>query len=181
MCILWHTFSYLACDHHSVPCAPSQVLHLDLTKSSLLSVLPWMTMALSANLGGWLADNLVDRGVSVTAVRKVCVWRVMEGCLCLTSLTGVTNTLKDASTQSAQVYTFTRLNERMPNCCCVPSISSPTQGMQTVGFLGPAFFLSQLSGVSSVYAAVGCMMGAQGLDAFSQSGLYSNHQDIGPR
>ena len=25
------------------------------------------------------------------------------------------------------------------------------------------------------------MMGAQGLDAFSQSGLYSNHQDIGPR
>lgn len=53
--------------------------------------------------------------------------------------------------------------------------------MQTVGFLGPAFFLSQLSGVDSVYAAVGCMMGAQGLDAFSQSGLYSNHQDIGPR
>jgi len=53
--------------------------------------------------------------------------------------------------------------------------------MQTVGFLGPAFFLSQLSGVDSVYAAVACMMGAQGLDAFSQSGLYSNHQDIGPR
>jgi ACS family sodium-dependent inorganic phosphate cotransporter len=25
------------------------------------------------------------------------------------------------------------------------------------------------------------MMGAQGFDAFSQSGLYSNHQDIGPR
>uniref|UniRef100_A0A7S3VMN6 Major facilitator superfamily (MFS) profile domain-containing protein n=1 Tax=Dunaliella tertiolecta TaxID=3047 RepID=A0A7S3VMN6_DUNTE len=107
-----------------MPSYYNQVLHLDLTKSSLLSVLPWMTMALCANLGGWLADSLVDRGASVTAVRK---------------------------------------------------------GMQTVGFLGPAFFLSQLSGVSSVYAAVGCMMGAQGLDAFSQSGLYSNHQDIGPR
>jgi MFS transporter, ACS family, solute carrier family 17 (sodium-dependent inorganic phosphate cotransporter), other len=25
------------------------------------------------------------------------------------------------------------------------------------------------------------MMGSQGCDAFSQSGLYSNHQDIGPR
>lgn len=25
------------------------------------------------------------------------------------------------------------------------------------------------------------MMASQGLDAFSQSGLYSNHQDIGPR
>ena len=33
----------------------------------------------------------------------------------------------------------------------------------------------------SVAGAVLCMMGAQGLDAFSQSGLYSNHQDIGPR
>lgn len=53
--------------------------------------------------------------------------------------------------------------------------------MQTIGFLGPAFFLSQLSGVTSVPAAVACMMGAQGLDAFSQAGLYSNHQDIGPR
>ena len=29
--------------------------------------------------------------------------------------------------------------------------------------------------------AVLCMMGAQGADAWSQSGLYSNHQDIGPR
>jgi len=29
--------------------------------------------------------------------------------------------------------------------------------------------------------AVLCMMCSQGLDAFSQSGLYSNHQDIGPK
>jgi ACS family sodium-dependent inorganic phosphate cotransporter len=50
-----------------------------------------------------------------------------------------------------------------------------------IGFLGPAFFLTQLGGVHSVTGAVLCMMGAQGLDAFSQSGLYSNHQDIGPR
>lgn len=53
--------------------------------------------------------------------------------------------------------------------------------MQTIGFLGPALFLSQLSSVHSAPAAVLCMMGAQGFDAFSQSGLYSNHQDIGPR
>jgi ACS family sodium-dependent inorganic phosphate cotransporter len=33
--------------------------------------------------------------------------------------------------------------------------------MQSVGFLGPALFLSQLSGVSSPAAAVLCMMGAQ--------------------
>lgn len=83
-------------------------------------------MALCANLAGWLADGLVDRGVSVTAVRK---------------------------------------------------------GMQTVGFLGPATFLAWLSVTErpTPLAAALCMMGAQGLDAFSQSGLYSNHMDIAPR
>lgn len=50
-----------------------------------------------------------------------------------------------------------------------------------IGFLGPAFFLTQLGNITSVYGAVGCMMASQGLDAFSQSGLYSNHADIGPR
>lgn len=81
-------------------------------------------MAISANVGGWLADSLVARGVSVTYVRKF---------------------------------------------------------MQTLGFLGPAFCLTQLQNVHTLPAAVVCMMGAQGFDAFSQSGLYSNHQDIGPR
>lgn len=28
-------------------------------------------MAISANFGGWIADTLVTRGVSVTTVRKV--------------------------------------------------------------------------------------------------------------
>ena len=45
-----------------------------------------------------------------------------------------------------------------------------------IGFLGPAFFLTQLSHVKTPLAAVACMMASQGLDAFSQSGLYSNHQ-----
>jgi len=50
-----------------------------------------------------------------------------------------------------------------------------------IGFLGPAFFLTQLGNVSTVPEAVLCMMASQGFDAFSQSGLYSNHQDIGPQ
>ena len=45
-----------------------------------------------------------------------------------------------------------------------------------IGFLGPAFFLTQLGHVTTPLAAVACMMASQGLDAFSQSGLYSNHQ-----
>lgn len=111
-------------DPGAAAAARSQVLGLDLTKSGILSVLPWMTMAAFANIGGWLADSMVTRGYSVTLVRKV---------------------------------------------------------MQSIGFLGPAFFLTQLGKVDSVAPAVLCMCGAQGMDAFSQSGLYSNHQDIGPR
>ena len=45
-----------------------------------------------------------------------------------------------------------------------------------IGFMGPAFFLTQLGSVHTATGAVGCMMASQGLDAFSQSGLYSNHQ-----
>jgi len=47
------------------------VLGFDLLKSGIYSVLPWVTMALAANIGGWIADTLVSRGVSVTTVRKV--------------------------------------------------------------------------------------------------------------
>eukprot|EP00882_Tetradesmus_deserticola_P033934 GHRQ01038807.1.p1 GENE.GHRQ01038807.1~~GHRQ01038807.1.p1 ORF type:complete len:315 (+),score=126.96 GHRQ01038807.1:31-975(+) len=119
-CHNWGTFILLTW----MPTYYNQVLGCDIFKSGIFSVLPWMTMAISANVGGWIADTLVQRGTSVTAVRKI---------------------------------------------------------MQTLGFLGPAFCLTQLQHVHTLPAAVACMMGAQGFDAFSQSGLYSNHQDIGPR
>ncbi|CAH2069132.1 unnamed protein product, partial [Thlaspi arvense] len=99
----------------------SIVLKFNLTESGLLCVLPWFTMAVFANIGGWIADTLVSRGLSITAI------------------------------------------------------------MQSIGFLGPAFFLTQLSRVKTPAMAVLCMACSQGSDAFSQSGLYSNHQDIGPR
>ncbi|KAG2380325.1 Ascorbate transporter [Vigna angularis] len=100
------------------------VLKFNLTESGLFCVLPWLTMAIFANIGGWIADTLVSKGLSITSVRKI---------------------------------------------------------MQSVGFLGPAFFLTQLSHVRTPAMAVLCMACSQGSDAFSQSGLYSNHQDIGPR
>ncbi|KAM7271874.1 hypothetical protein ACFE04_031088 [Oxalis oulophora] len=53
--------------------------------------------------------------------------------------------------------------------------------MQTIGFLGSAFFLTQLTHIDSPVMAVLCMACSQGTNAFSQSGLYSNHQDIAPR
>ncbi|XP_015947485.1 ascorbate transporter, chloroplastic [Arachis duranensis] len=109
---------------HFLPLIFSQVLKFNLTESGLLCVLPWLTMAVFANIGGWIADTLVSKGLSITNVRKI---------------------------------------------------------MQTIGFLGPAIFLTQLSHVRTPALAVLCMACSQGSDAFSQSGLYSNHQDIGPR
>ncbi|XP_052186569.1 sodium-dependent phosphate transport protein 1, chloroplastic isoform X2 [Diospyros lotus] len=119
-CHNWGTFILLTW----MPTYYNQVLKFNLTESGLFCVLPWLTMAFSANLGGWIADTLVSRGLSVTTVRKI---------------------------------------------------------MQSIGFLGPAFFLTQLSHVDSPAMAVLCMSCSQGTDAFSQSGLYSNHQDIAPR
>ncbi|KAJ6830810.1 putative anion transporter 1, chloroplastic [Iris pallida] len=119
-CHNWGTFILLTW----MPTYYNQVLKFNLTESGLLCVLPWLTMAISANVGGWIADTLVTKGLSVTVVRKI---------------------------------------------------------MQSIGFLGPAFFLTQLSHVHSPAIAVLCMACSQGTDAFSQSGLYSNHQDIGPR
>ncbi|CAM6126738.1 unnamed protein product [Calypogeia fissa] len=119
-CHNWGTFILLTW----MPTYYNQVLGFNLMESGLFSVLPWLTMAVSANVGGWIADTLVSKGYSVTLVRKV---------------------------------------------------------MQSIGFLGPAFFLTQLSHITSPPMAVLCMMASQGSDAFSQAGLYSNHQDIGPR
>ncbi|VVB06799.1 unnamed protein product [Arabis nemorensis] len=119
-CHNWGTFILLTW----MPTYYNQVLKFNLTESGLLCVLPWLTMAVFANIGGWIADTLVSRGLSITSVRKI---------------------------------------------------------MQSIGFLGPAFFLTQLSRVKTPAMAVLCMACSQGSDAFSQSGLYSNHQDIGPR
>jgi len=119
-CHNWGTFILLTW----MPTYYNQVLGFNLQDSGLYSVLPWITMAVMANVGGWLADAAVARGVPVTWVRK---------------------------------------------------------GMQTIGFLGPAFFLTRLGSVATPAGAVACMMCSQGLDAFSQSGLYCNHQDIAPR
>eukprot|EP00238_Polyblepharides_amylifera_P006252 CAMPEP_0196579640 /NCGR_PEP_ID=MMETSP1081-20130531/23921_1 /TAXON_ID=36882 /ORGANISM="Pyramimonas amylifera, Strain CCMP720" /LENGTH=390 /DNA_ID=CAMNT_0041899281 /DNA_START=732 /DNA_END=1904 /DNA_ORIENTATION=+ len=119
-CHNWGTFILLTW----MPTYYSQVLGFNMQESGFYSVLPWITMAITANFGGFLADKLVEKGVSVTKVRKI---------------------------------------------------------MQTIGFLGPAFFLTQLGTVSSPIGAVVCMCCSQGMDAFSQSGLYSNHQDIAPR
>lgn len=101
----------------------NQKLGFDLAASSFLSVLPWLAMFCSANIGGLIADSLSARGVSLTKVRK---------------------------------------------------------SMQTIGFLGPATFLALVSTTTSPMLAVAYMTFALAFGSFAQSGVYSNHQDIGP-
>ena len=66
-CHNWGTFILLTW----MPTYYNQVLGLDLMKSGIYSVLPWITMAIAANIGGWVADAMVQKGVSVTRVRKI--------------------------------------------------------------------------------------------------------------
>lgn len=53
-----------------LPILVMQVLKFNLTESGLFCVLPWLTMAFFANIGGWIADTLVTKGLSITSVRK---------------------------------------------------------------------------------------------------------------
>ncbi|AET02044.1 anion transporter 4 [Medicago truncatula] len=99
-CHNWGTFILLTW----MPTYYNQVLKFNLTESGLLCVLPWLTMAVFANIGGWIADTLVSKGFSITTVRKI---------------------------------------------------------MQSIGFLGPAFFLTQLSNVRTPAMAVLCMACSQ--------------------
>ncbi|GMH02363.1 hypothetical protein Nepgr_004202 [Nepenthes gracilis] len=107
-----------------VPTYYNQVLKFHLMEFGLVAVLPWLTRALFAYVGGWMADTLVARGFAVTSVRKI---------------------------------------------------------MQSIEGLGPVFLLSLLRQMKPLVLVVLSLPFLQGLDAFSQSGLYSNHQDIGPR
>lgn len=101
----------------------NQQLGFDLAASSFLSILPWLAMFLSANAGGFIADAMRARDLSITTVRKT---------------------------------------------------------MQSIGFLGPAIFLGLVATTSTPALAVTYMTAALALGSFSQSGVYSNHQDIGP-
>ena len=47
------------------------VQHLSIANSGLFSAAPWLTMFAVGNVSGVLADRMIQRGVSVTATRKV--------------------------------------------------------------------------------------------------------------
>lgn len=61
------------------------------------------------------------------------------------------------------------------------SVTNVRKIMQTIGFLGPATFLSLVATTTNPTAAVVYMTMALALGSFSQSGVYSNHQDLSPQ
>jgi ACS family sodium-dependent inorganic phosphate cotransporter len=46
-------------------------LGLSITNAGLYSAAPWLTMFIVGNSAGWIADGMVKRGLSLTAVRKI--------------------------------------------------------------------------------------------------------------
>lgn len=119
-CVTWGYFVLLTW----LPTYFNKQLGFNLAASSFLSIVPWLAMFISANVGGIIADTLLARDWSITTVRKL---------------------------------------------------------MQTIGFLGPALFLSLVGSTTNPAHAVCYMTAALGFGSFSQSGVYSNHQDIGPK
>ncbi|GMH31069.1 hypothetical protein Nepgr_032912 [Nepenthes gracilis] len=61
------------------------------------------------------------------------------------------------------------------------AVTSVWKIMQSIEGLGPVFLFLLLSQMKPPVLAVLSLSFRQGLDAFSQSGLYFNYQDIGPR
>ncbi|MBI3302648.1 MAG: ACS family MFS transporter [Deltaproteobacteria bacterium] len=48
-----------------------QALGADLSKVGIYTILPWLVMFLMGNVAGWIADNLLKAGFSLTFVRKL--------------------------------------------------------------------------------------------------------------
>ncbi len=49
----------------------TQALGVDLSQVGVYAILPWLTMFLLNNIAGWVADKLIESGLSVTFVRKL--------------------------------------------------------------------------------------------------------------
>lgn len=60
------------------------------------------------------------------------------------------------------------------------SVTRARKTAQAIGFAGPALFLIILTRTAALVPQVVCLAAALSSSAFSQSGVYATHQDIGP-
>ena len=73
-----------------------QALGADLSKIGIYSILPWLVMFLMGNVAGWIADNLLKAGFSLTFVRKLMQSIGFLGAATFLSLIGGVTTVSQA-------------------------------------------------------------------------------------
>ncbi|KAK4359513.1 hypothetical protein RND71_021742 [Anisodus tanguticus] len=167
-CHNWGTFILLTW----MPTYYHQVLKFNLTESGLYAVLPWLTMAVSANIGGWIADSLVRKGVSVTVIRKIMQTIGFLGpAFFLTQLSHV---------DSPAMAVLCMACSQCQADASIEEVELIILLLLSIKVLGDGM-LSLLASAYEVLLLRYSLFLKQGSDAFSQSGLYSNHQDIAPR
>jgi len=73
-----------------------QALRADLSKVGIYTILPWLVMFLMGNVAGWIADNLLKAGFSLTFVRKLMQSIGFLGAATFISLVGGVTTIAQA-------------------------------------------------------------------------------------
>ncbi|KAM3204516.1 sodium-dependent phosphate transport protein 1, chloroplastic isoform X1 [Capsicum annuum] len=174
-CHNWGTFILLTW----MPTYYHQVLKFNLTESGLFAILPWLTMAISANIGGWIADSLVRRGISVTVVRKVMQTIGFLGpAFFLTQLSHVNSPAMAVLCMACSQYFQTKDLGRFKYFLGIEVAQSSSGQGEPLSDPGRH---RRLVGNLNYLTVTRPDISFPGSDAFSQSGLYSNHQDIAPR
>lgn len=77
--ISWSLYIFLSW----LPSYFNDVHGLDLSGAGFFSLFPWIAMAIMLNVTGWIADGMIQKGVSTTATRKILVAVGMIGSACM--------------------------------------------------------------------------------------------------
>ncbi len=73
-----------------------QALGADLSKVGIYTILPWLVMFIMGNVAGWTADLLIERGYSLTFVRKLMQSIGFFGAATFISFVGSVTTITEA-------------------------------------------------------------------------------------
>ncbi|KAJ9517243.1 hypothetical protein QJQ45_009152 [Haematococcus lacustris] len=148
-CFNWGYYTLLAW----LPSYFELALGLNVEKSSILTLIPYLAMTAMMPLVGPVADNMVDRGVPLTTVRKVCQGIAFVGpAVCMVGCALLTPSASAVTAGAAA------------------SSAAVAAGLQAIPTAGVP-----------VAALVGLMSLAFALSAWSRAGLYCNHQDLSPK
>lgn len=148
-CFNWGYYTLLAW----LPSYFELALGLNVEKSSILTLIPYVAMTCMMPLVGPVADGMVEKGVPLTAVRKICQGIAFVGpAMCMIACALLTPSTPAAAFASAA-----------PAAAGPGALAGATAAAVPVGIL------------------VALMSLAFALSAWSRAGLYCNHQDLSPK